>query len=217
MLVPDRNYFDQAIVYFKEYYQYCPPTEHIVLRAYIFTYHCTRICRDIQKLLDNGDLDVLLQNSQSILQDVEDVENAIYPFAPDSPVAKCLVDPPLKPFDFLKGSYTGTSVLRSNYRLRLSHHVLEFVNQACKAPSCTYQQRIIFSGTRNRCLAEIQVLTKKIARFLELISPNRLRAFATMSSSIFLHRPNTRRQRNTQLRKTVNFNGIPQFIFQFDD
>jgi hypothetical protein len=186
-------------MWFNEIYKHCEVAEYPVLRAYIFTYHCTRICTDIQELLNIGDPDTLLLNSETILQDAENVENVLYPLTHDSPVAKFTIDPPLAPRD----SYIGTSVLRSNYRLRLSHHVLEFVQQASEAPSCTSQQRVLFSAIQHRCLDEIRVLRKKISRFLDLISHHHLRAFAMMGSSIFLHEPNVMQRTQTNSKGTI--------------
>ena len=189
--MPNQEYFNEAITWFQEIYQHCEPVEYPVLRAYVFCYHCIRLCSEIQGLVNTGDLDMLLSSSPSILQDIEEVERAIYPFSHEDPIAEWVVEPPLEPYDYANRGYTGTSVLRSNHRMRLSYYLFDFLHHASRAPGCTSQQQILFIGIQNRCIEEVQTLRKKISTFLDLIPDTRFRALANAGASIFLHQPTT--------------------------
>ncbi|KAJ5445006.1 hypothetical protein N7491_001088 [Penicillium cf. griseofulvum] len=137
----------EAFAWFLQFHKYCEPSEYPMLRACIFSHHCARICSRIRVLVDTGDLDEVLSNSPSILQDIDDVEQATQPLSHEKAVSSYVVEPPLTPYARPKDPYpcyVGVHILQSNFRMRLSYAVLEFLGYACKAPGCTPQQRMIF-------------------------------------------------------------------------
>jgi hypothetical protein len=161
-----------AFTWFLLFHKYCEPSEYPMLRACIFSHHCASICSRIRALLDTGDLDEVLSNSPSILQDMDDVEQATQPLSHEKAVSSYVVDPPLTPYvqpKYQYPCYVGVHILQSNFRMRLSYAVLEFLAYACKAPACTPQQRMIFKRYQRRCVEEIQALVNKASRVLHVL------------------------------------------------
>lgn len=162
----------EALTWFLQFHKYCEPSEYPILRAFIFSHHCARVCSRIRALVDRGDLNEVLSSSPSILQDMEEVEQAIHPLSHEEAVASYVVDPPMTPHARPKQAYpcyVGVHIIQSNFRIRLSYAVLEFLGYACKAPGCTPQQRMIFKRYQNRCVEEIEALMDKVSRIMEML------------------------------------------------
>lgn len=157
----------EALAWILQFHKYCEPSEYPVLRACIFSHHCARICGHIRALVDAGDLEEVLSSSPSILQDVDEVERATHPLSHEEVITDYVVEPPMTPYTPPKHaypSYVGVHVLQSNFRMRLSYAVFGFLDNACRAPSCTPQQKMVFSRYRRRCIEEIQALSDKVSR-----------------------------------------------------
>lgn len=162
----------EALTWFVQFHKYCELSEYPMLRACIFSHHCARICSRVRTLVDTGDLDDLLSNSPSILQDTDEVEQETHPLSHEEALASYVVDPPMTPYTrpkYIYPCYVGVHVLQSNFRMRLSYAVLEFLRYACKAPGCTPQQRMIFKRYQLRCVEEIQALVDRASRTLDMV------------------------------------------------
>ncbi|KAL2696855.1 hypothetical protein AAEP93_002150 [Penicillium crustosum] len=162
---------EEALTWFLEYRKYCELSEYPILRACIFSHHCARICSHVRALVDTGDLDKVLSSSPSILQEMDEVEQMIYPLSHDEAIASCVIDHPMTPYTRPKHTYpcyVGVHVIQSNFRMRLSYAVLEFLGYACKAPGCTPQQRMVFKRYQHRCFEELEALVDKASRILDI-------------------------------------------------
>lgn len=162
----------EALTWFLQFHRYCEQAEYPILRACIFAHHCARICSHIRALVDTGDLNKLLSSSPSILQDMDEVEQATHPLSHEEAVASYVVEHPMAPYarpEYAYPCYVGVHVLQSNFRMRLSYAVLEFLGYACKAPGCTPQQQMVFKRYQHRCAEEIQALADKASCILEML------------------------------------------------
>ncbi|KAJ5970804.1 uncharacterized protein N7479_000722 [Penicillium vulpinum] len=162
----------EVLTWFLQFYKYCEPSEYPMLRACIFSHHCARICSRVRALVDAGDIDKVLSSSPSILQDMDEVEKATHPLSHEKAIASYVVDPPMTPYSRPKHAYpcyVGVHVLQSNFRMRLSYAVLEFLGYACKASGCTPQQHILFKQYHRRCVEEIQALADKTSHMLDML------------------------------------------------
>ncbi|KAJ5501987.1 hypothetical protein N7463_004861 [Penicillium fimorum] len=159
----------KASAWFLQFHKYCEPSEYAMLRACIFSHHCARICGRIRAIVDTGNLNEVLSSSPSILQEMDEVEQVTHPLSHEKAVASYVVDPPMAPYARPKNvypCYVGVQVVQSNFRMRLSYSVLEFLGYACKAPGCTPQQRTLFKRYQHRCVEEIQALMDKASHIL---------------------------------------------------
>ncbi|CAI7631462.1 unnamed protein product [Penicillium glandicola] len=162
----------EALTWFLQYHKYCEPSEYPILRACILMHHCARICSRARALVDTGDLDEVLSSSPSILQDMDEVEQITHPLSHDEIMASYVVEPPMKPYTrpkYTYPAYVGVHVLQSNFRMRLSYAVLEFLGYACKAPGCTPQQQMIFKQYQRRCIEDIYSLADKLSLILDTL------------------------------------------------
>lgn len=162
---------EEALTWFLEYHKYCEPSEYPILRACIFSHHCARICSRVRALVDTCDLDNVLSSSPSILQEMDEVEQITHPLSHDEAMASCVIDHPTTPYTRPKHTYpcyVGVHVIQSNFRMRLSYAVLEFLRYACKAPGCTPQQGMVFKRYQGRCVEELEALVNKASRILDM-------------------------------------------------
>ncbi|KAJ9486494.1 hypothetical protein VN97_g6839 [Penicillium thymicola] len=135
---------EEALTWFLEYHKYCELSEYPILRACIFSHECARICSRIRALVDTGDLDNVLSRSPSILQEMDEVEQITHPLSHDEAMANCVIDHPTTPYTQPKHTYpcyVGVHVIQSNFRMRLSYAVLEFLGYASS----------LCRGARNSC------------------------------------------------------------------
>ena len=153
--------------------RHCTLLENVLLRAVIFSYHCTRLCSHIRKLVDADDLNELLSSLPSILRDLDRVENVTHPLSYVKNITDCVIEPPLASSTLTDkdGSVPGVCVknYQCSFRMRLSYHMLEFLFHASKAPGCTPQQRDIFNQYRQRCIEEFRVIAGKVLFMLSTI------------------------------------------------
>ncbi|RFU26972.1 hypothetical protein B7463_g9357, partial [Scytalidium lignicola] len=166
-LVTGQDYLKESSTWIRDIYTYCEPDEYIELRSCIFAYHCTKICSDIRRLINAGDLKKLLSSSPSILQDLDGVEKATYPLSNEKAITDIVIEVPLAPLK-LDILYMGVYIFQNNFRARLACHVSEFLYYASKAPSCTPQQRIIFAKFRHQCTEELLALAQKASLYLSI-------------------------------------------------
>jgi hypothetical protein len=171
----------ETITWIRELYRHCEPSEYTVVRACIFSYHCTRLCSRIRRLLDRGNLDELLFSSPSILQDMDEVEEATYPLSHETPITDCVIEHPLAPYagpDHIDLRYVGVCTYQCNSRMQLSSYFRDFLSHASEAPGCTPQQQIIFTKFRHRCVEEFRAVANKVlfilAMTLDIDSPTLL-------------------------------------------
>lgn len=162
---------EEVLTWLLEYHKYCEPSEYPILRACIFSHHCARICSRVRALVDTCDLDNVLSSSPSILQEMDEVEQITHPLSHDEAMASCVIDHPTTPYTRPKHTYpcyVGVHVIQSNFRMRLSYAVLEFLRYACKDPGCTPQQGMVFKRNQGRCVEELEALVNKASRILDM-------------------------------------------------
>jgi hypothetical protein len=170
--------WEDANTWIAAFYKYCDPSEYRVLRACIFCHHCSIICSRIQVLLDAGDLDDLRLSVGSILQDVEQVETAIYPLQLSDAVARTImaeyaIERPSSTHPNHHTSprgqrYTSSEFLQRIFRMRLSYHILKLLRHACRAPSCTPSEHTAYKAKQTQCVDEIHSLAFEL---LLLVNP----------------------------------------------
>ncbi|RFU34116.1 hypothetical protein B7463_g2194, partial [Scytalidium lignicola] len=165
----------------REISKHCESVEYTLVRAGIFSYHCNQLCSRIQRLINTGDLDHLLSNTPTILRDLDNVEKVTYPLPDDNPITACVVEPPLAPYpgpDHIDLRFVGVYSFQCCFRMQLASQVLDFLHHASEAPSCTPQQRLLFTQVRNRCIEDFRAVANKIlfvlAVTLEVDSPTLL-------------------------------------------
>ena len=159
-----------------------------MLRAYIFCYHCVRICSRMDGLLNTSNIE-MLATLPSILQDINKVESETLPFLRQKPATEWVIKPPMVPYNHVIVPYIGIYVLQSNYRLRISYYIMELLYHASKVPDCTPEQQELLLRTQCLFVEEIRILKNRISAFLPLISDSRFYALEVLGASILLHQP----------------------------
>lgn len=170
--------WEDANTWIASFYKYCDPSEYPMLRACIFCHHCSVICGRIQALLNASDLDDLRSNVASILQDVYQVETAIYPLQLSDPIVQTImaeyaIEPPSPLYPTHHTSprrqrNPECEVLQRIFRMRLSYHVLKLLRHACRAPSCSPQEYVAYKTKKTQCVDEIHSLAFEL---LLLVNP----------------------------------------------
>lgn len=167
-LVPSHDFSD-CPTWFIKFHQHCQPSEYPMLRAHIYTYQCARIISRILRLIDVGDVDEILSCSWSILQEMNQIEKATYPFSNGEPVTKYEVEPLTAPYtcpDHMYPGYIGIQITHTVFRMRLSHHAIWLLDYASRAPSCTLQQRVMLGRFRDRCIEELRLGANKVSHLM---------------------------------------------------
>ncbi|KAJ6184745.1 hypothetical protein N7519_006046 [Penicillium mononematosum] len=162
----------ESCTWIRDVYRHCDLSEHTVVRASIFAYHCSHICSRIRRLVSIGDLDKLLSSSTSILRDIDGVEKATYPLSHERPLTDCVIDPPLTPYTAparIDLRYVGVYTYQSNCRMQLACNAREFLLHASRAAACTPQQRIIFTQYQNRCVEEFRAVANKVLFVMTMV------------------------------------------------
>ncbi|KAJ6147670.1 hypothetical protein N7497_009652 [Penicillium chrysogenum] len=162
----------ESCTWIRDIYGHCDLSEHTVVRASIFAYHCSHICSRIRRLVSTGDLDKLLSSSTSVLRDIDGVEKATYPLSHERPITDCVIDPPLTPYtapDRIDLRYVGVYTYQCNCRMQLSCNAREFLLHASRAAPCTPQQRIIFTQYQDRCVEEFRAVANKVLSVMIIV------------------------------------------------
>lgn len=122
----------------------------------------------MRTLLEADVPDVLLANSPSIIQAIDEVEQQVYPFSKEQAKVFLKIESPLE----LSISHDQLSeeqlrLRRHQYitRLLLSSYAVDFVSYALKLASCTTGQRRNFEQLRRRYMVEIDILSKRLPTF----------------------------------------------------
>ncbi|EED21837.1 conserved hypothetical protein [Talaromyces stipitatus ATCC 10500] len=173
------SYITESITLVHDLADHCHSSEYLPLRTCIFTYHCALLCSRIRRLLNEANDAELLSNAASILQDLDTVETKTDPLSDKRFITSNIVEPPLPAAYSSKGSntvpshptmidsiYRGSIMYRINWRIRVSLHVLEFLQQATVAANCTSSQRITYTLYRLRCIDELRALVERAAFYL---------------------------------------------------
>ncbi|KAH8699307.1 hypothetical protein BGW36DRAFT_159072 [Talaromyces proteolyticus] len=154
------------LVWIQGFYQSCDPSEYPVVRHLIFSYHCSALCSRIRCLLNLGNLEKVLSDSHSILQDMEYLEKETYPLSHENPITDYIIEPPLvlcSDTDPVGQFSIDQYIHQIHIRMRVSHHILEFLSKASRAPYCTPEQRISFTHFQRRGVEELQALASKVS------------------------------------------------------
>jgi hypothetical protein len=153
-----------TVAWLHEINRNCGPSEHILLRAVLYNYHCTTLCSRIRRIVNTGSVDDILSSSPSILRDMEEVEKTTWPLSHEKKITDCRIYAPLEaiPDHAMDTPHAWINNYQNNFRMRLSYYVLEFLVHACKAPNCTSQQRDIFNRYRWRCIQEFRSIVDKM-------------------------------------------------------
>ncbi|KAH8693948.1 hypothetical protein BGW36DRAFT_345844 [Talaromyces proteolyticus] len=114
------------------FYKSCDPSEYPIVRACVFSHHCSRICGRIQALLDATDSSGILHSLPSILGEVDGVEKETYPLSHEKAITDHIVEPPSIPYtgpvNMNNTSYVFAEVMQSTFRMKLSYHVLKLLH-----------------------------------------------------------------------------------------
>lgn len=155
---------EETFKWISEVYQYCDPAEYAIIRAVIFAYHCTRLCSHIRGLIDASDLNELLSSSPTILRDIDRVEQITHPLSHKNTITSFVIEPPLRPYgipDCMHLRHMGVDAYQATFRMRVSYDLLQFLFHASKAPTCTPQQRELFTRLRHRSIEEFRTIANK--------------------------------------------------------
>lgn len=101
----------------------------------VFSYCCFRICIDIKRLIvDGADPENFLARSESLLQQVDGIENTTYQAINQMELS-------LGPYQVEEGTF-GNRIVHSDFKMRLLSHALELLLHISHIiPSCTLQQQ----------------------------------------------------------------------------
>uniref|UniRef100_A0A093VLC5 White-opaque regulator 1 n=1 Tax=Talaromyces marneffei PM1 TaxID=1077442 RepID=A0A093VLC5_TALMA len=175
----EESYITESITLIHEIADHCNSSEYLPLRTCIFTYHCALQCSRIRKLLNEATDAKLLSSSESILQDMDNIEKATYPLSHKSFITENKVEAPVRiahdddspgkdtnhPME-VDSLYRGSIMYRVNWRIRVSFFVLEFLQRVSTSPVCTSEQRTLCLEYRLRCMEEVRILAERASFYL---------------------------------------------------
>lgn len=160
-------------------YWQLPPSEHVPLRSCLFAYHCALICCRIQRLLSTGDESELLSSSTSIFQDMETVEGKTYPLShKEFTTNNTIVSPHRESHSSQNNSkednhlvdidaqHRGSLMYRTNWRIRLSLHVLQLLQRLSSIEGCGAAQLNFYSQYQFQCIDKLRVLVNRAFAYL---------------------------------------------------
>jgi hypothetical protein len=155
---------EDTAAWFHEINRHCSPTEHVLLRAVIYTYHCSSLCSRIRRIVTAGTADDILSNVPSILQRMGEVEKITWPLTDEKKITDCHIYAPLETIPDLATDMPDVCIsnYQNSFRMRLSFDVLELILHASKAPSCTPQQQNVLQQYRWRCVQDFRASADKI-------------------------------------------------------
>uniref|UniRef100_A0A093V4H5 Uncharacterized protein n=1 Tax=Talaromyces marneffei PM1 TaxID=1077442 RepID=A0A093V4H5_TALMA len=167
----EESYITESITLIHEIADHCNSSEYLPLRTCIFTYHCALQCSRIRKLLNEATDAKLLSSSESILQDMDNIEKATYPLSHKSFITENKVEAPVRiahdddspgkdtnhPME-VDSLYRGSIMYRVNWRIRVSFFVLEFLQRVSTSP----RNNLYASETMGRYGKNIRLLSDDI-------------------------------------------------------
>lgn len=163
---------EETLPWIRNIYRERNTLEHMIVRAVIFSYHCTNICHRIQELIERNDSHKLLSNYPSILHDIDNVEKVTHPLSEQAPIRNIVIESPLEPYnipDCLDLCYIGIGIYLSYFRMRLSHAFMELLRCGAKATECAPQQKVLLDQLTQRCIQEFRALTNKILTIIAIL------------------------------------------------
>ncbi|OKL56063.1 hypothetical protein UA08_08622 [Talaromyces atroroseus] len=144
----------ESLNWLREFIQHSGPSTMGAAHAAVFCYICYRICSDIRRLIDLADSEILLSRSQSLLQQVDEIESITYRVIGH-------VQSSLGPYQIANGNF-GDRMVRSDFKLRLLSNALELLLHTSHMPGCTLQQRNEFSERQDHFTNEFQNFAEKV-------------------------------------------------------
>jgi hypothetical protein len=173
------SYITNAVSLMQGFADNCHPSEHVPLRSCVFAYHCALICCRIQRLLSTGDQSELLSSSTSIFQDMETVEGKTYPLSHKEFITNDTIMPPHRESHSSQNNFKednnlvdidaqhrGSLMYRTNWRIRLSLHVLRLLQRLSSIEGCEAAQLNFYSQYQLRCIDELRVLVDRASAYL---------------------------------------------------
>lgn len=178
------------MMWFQEIYRHCVPWEHPLLRAYIFSYQCTRLCRWIGEVLTYPTNHHTIHfTTASILEAVDALETEVdYPFPPKL-VMDWTIKSPRETYQTVNCHYIGTYLLQTNYRWRVTCYLQALLKHVSQGAESTPQELKVFQDRLSDCTEEVQLLKEKVKSFPGYIHDDRFQALAKLGADIFLHSP----------------------------
>jgi hypothetical protein len=178
------------MIWFQEIYRHCAPWEYPLLRAYIYSYQCTRLCRWIGDILayptNHHDI---YSTTASILEAVDALETEVdYPFPPTLTM-DWTIKSPMETYETVNCHYIGTYLLQTNHRWRVSCHLQALLKHVSQGAEITPQALKVFQDRLSGCTEEAQLLKEKVKIFPDYIDDDRFRVLAKLGADIFLHSP----------------------------
>jgi hypothetical protein len=151
-------------------------SDRLLIRIFTYVYHCAHLYSRIQACLRTNDLNHMLSNSPSILQEIDCLEDNVEPFTNPSIVDHYIPrplasHPCLKP-DNMNLQSTLMCIYLSNFRLHISSATLIFLQEASRSLACTPQQRSLFLGRQDRCMWEFWSVSERVLELLRQYSSN---------------------------------------------
>jgi hypothetical protein len=158
--------WEEAPIWFAHFLKYCDESEYPSFQTCDFCHQCSRLCGRIQFLLKRGQPDEILANVPSILRDVEAVENNM----PLLSNLETVIDSRLV---YHHGRYCGGAlILQTVFRMRVSYHLLAFLQRASHLSSYLGNQKDIYKDIQIRCIQEMHALAERILRlYSDQVSP----------------------------------------------
>jgi hypothetical protein len=158
--------WEEAPIWFAHFLKYCDESEYPSFQTCDFCHQCSRLCGRIQFLLKRGQPDEILANVPSILRDVEAVENNM----PLLSNLETVIDSRLV---YHHGRYCGGAlILQTVFRMRVSYHLLAFLQRASHLSSYLGNQKDIYKDIQTRCIQEMHALAERILRlYSDQVSP----------------------------------------------
>lgn len=155
------------MVWIQLFYKCANPAEHIIVRAALYSYHCSRICLLVQELINAGDPEMILSSYPSVLQDMNTVETRLDPLSHEICLQGYVIDRPLGPYTRFPTSlrHIGIIQYQDTFRLQLACKVHLFLQHALRA-HVTPQQQTQILNAQQCCLEEFQALSNKVLHLL---------------------------------------------------
>ncbi|KKK16940.1 hypothetical protein ARAM_003754 [Aspergillus rambellii] len=154
----------ETLTWFDQLLQQSKPSELIILRTAIFSYHCIQLSSHIQGLLNKDDPDKLIMVAGSLMKEMNKIE-MLHPYPPEHPIARFKIQEPLMPYSNAENPNTlqiGIRNFQCFFRMGVCKSMLQLLFHARRSPHCSPKHREAFLEYREKCIQELEALGYKI-------------------------------------------------------
>lgn len=147
-------------------YEHSSSCDRLMIRAFIYAYHCACLSSRIHNLLQTDDPQLLLHSASSIIEAIDSLEADTDPIS-DPSIKECRVPAPLASLPCLKPGRMNLQEMtlcayQSTYRMHISYVAMRLFHNASQAPGCPLTQHTLFKQRRDQCMWEFWALADRV-------------------------------------------------------